>query len=165
MKTALSAVAVAAALIFAPLAGGTFAAVDDGAQRHAQFTAEDRAAFLDAHIAALKAGLELTADQAKNWPPLESAMRDLAKERAARFLAWREQRQTAQAQDVNPVDRLTRASERMSARSADLLKLAAAAKPLYDSLDDSQKRRFAMLFRPMGQGHWRHWGRHDGHQG
>ena len=160
MKTALSAVAVAAALIFAPLAGGTFAAVDDSAQRHAHFTAEDRAAFLDAHIAALKAGLELTADQAKNWPPLESAMRDLAKERAARFAAWQEQRQ--QDQELSPVDRLTRASERMSARSADLLKLAAAAKPLYDSLDDSQKRRFAMLFTPMGHGHWRHWGRHDG---
>jgi hypothetical protein len=162
MKTALSAVAVAAALIFAPLAGGTFAAVDDGAQRPAHFTAEDRAAFLDAHIAALKAGLELTADQAKNWPPLESAMRDLAKERADRFAAWQAQRQTAQAQEVNPVDRLTQASQRMSARSADLLKLAAAAKPLYDSLDDSQKRRFAMLFTPMGHGHWRHWGRHDG---
>jgi hypothetical protein len=160
MKTALSAVAVAAALIFAPLAGGTFAAVDDGAQRHSHFTAEDRAAFLDAHIAALKAGLELTADQAKNWPPLESAMRDLAKERAARFAAWQEQRQ--QDQDLSPVDRLTRASERMSARSADLLKLAAAAKPLYDSLDDSQKRRFAMLFPPRGHGHWRHWGHHDG---
>jgi zinc resistance-associated protein len=160
MKTALSAVAVAAALIFAPLAGGTFAAVDDSAQRHAHFSAEDRAAFLDAHIAALKAGLELTADQAKNWPPLESAMRDLAKERAARFAAWQEQRQ--QDQDLSPVDRLTRASERMSARSADLLKLAAAAKPLYDSLDDSQKRRFAMLFPPRGHGHWRHWGHHDG---
>jgi zinc resistance-associated protein len=160
MKTALSAVAVAAALIFAPLAGGTFAAVDDGAQRHGQFTAEDRAAFLDAHIAALKAGLELTADQAKNWPPLESAMRDLAKERADRFAAWQAQRQ--QDQELSPVDRLTRASERMSARSADLLKLAAAAKPLYDSLDDSQKRRFAMLFTPMGHRHWRHWGRHDG---
>lgn len=159
MKTALSAVAVAAALIFAPLAGGTFAAVDDTAQHHSQFSAEDRAAFLDAHIAALRAGLELTADQAKNWPPLESAMRDLAKERAARFAAWQEQRQQDQA--LSPVDRLTRASERMSARSADLVKLAAAAKPLYDSLDDSQKRRFAMLFSPMRHGHWRHW-RHDG---
>jgi hypothetical protein len=160
MKTALSVVAVAAALVFAPLAGGTFAAVDDTAQHHSRFSAEDRAAFLDAHIAALKAGLELTADQAKNWPPLESAMRDLAKERAARFAAWQEQRQ--QDQELSPVDRLTRASERMSARSADLLKLAAAAKPLYDSLDDSQKRRFAMLFTPRGHGHWRHWGHHDG---
>jgi hypothetical protein len=159
MKTALSAVAVAAALIFAPLAGGTFAAVDDNAQRHAHFTAEDRAAFLDARIAALKAGLELTADQAKNWPPLESAMRDLAKERADRFAAWQAQRQ--QDQELSPVDRLTQASQHMSARSADLLKLAAAAKPLYDSLDDSQKRRFAMLFKPTGHGHWRHW-RHEG---
>ena len=158
MKTALSAVAVAAALIFAPLAGGTFAAVDDSAQRHAHFTAEDRAAFLDAHIAALKAGLELTADQAKNWPPLEFAMRDLAKERAARFAAWQDAA-PAGSRRSSPVDRLTRASERMSARSADLLKLAAAAKPLYDSLDDSQKRRFAMLFTPMGHGHWRHWRR------
>jgi zinc resistance-associated protein len=158
MKTALSVVAVAAALIFAPLAGGTFAAPEDSARQRGHFSAEDRAAFLDARIAALKAGLELNADQAKNWPPLESAMRDLAKERAARFAAWQEQRQ--QGQELNPVDRLTRASERMSARSADLLKLAAAAKPLYDSLDDSQKRRFALLF-TMGHNHWRHW-RHDG---
>jgi zinc resistance-associated protein len=157
MKTALSAVAVAAALALAPLAGGTFAAADDSAQQRSRFSAEDRAAFLDARIAALKAGLELTAEQEKNWPPLESAMRDLAKERAARFAAWRETREQDrdEAAEVNPIDRLTRASERLSARAADLQKLAGAAKPLYDSLDDGQKRRFAVLFR----GHWRHWRR------
>ncbi len=162
MKTALSAVAVAAVLALAPFAGGTFAAADDSAQQHARFSPEDRAAFLDARIAALKAGLELNADQEKNWQPLESAMRDLAKERAARFNAWRERRDDNQDQDVeiNPIDRLDRASERLSARAADLQKLAAAAKPLYDSLDDGQKRRFAVLFRgPMGRGHWRHWRR------
>ena len=61
---------------------------------------------------------------------------------------------------MNPVDRLTHASERLSARAADLQKLAGAAKPLYDSLDDSQKRRFAVLFHGgMGRGHWRHWRR------
>ena len=91
MKTALSAVALAAVLAFAPLAGGTFAAPEDSAQQHGRFTAEDRAAFLDARIAALKAGLELNADQEKNWPALESAMRDLAKERAARFEAWKDE--------------------------------------------------------------------------
>src|SRR5271170_464455 len=163
MKTALSAVAVAAVLAFAPLAGGTFAAADDSAQQHSRFSPEDRAAFLDARIAALKAGLELNADQEKNWPPLESAMRDLAKERAARLAAWRERREDAdddQADQVNPIDRLTRASEQLSARAADLQKLAAAAKPLYDSLDDGQKRRFAVLFHGgMGRGHWRHWRR------
>ncbi len=60
--------------------------------------------------------------------------------------------------DVSPVDRLSRASERLSARAAGLEKLADAAKPLYDSLDDSQKRRFAILF-TMGHNHWRDWRR------
>ena len=138
MKVALSAVAVAAVLAFAPLAGGTYAAAADSPQQHTRFNPEDRAAFLDARIAALKAGLELNADQEKNWPALESAMRDLAKERAARFAAWRERREGGgdQADDVNPIDRLSRASERLSARAVDLQKLAAAAKPVYDSLDD-----------------------------
>ena len=83
---------------------------------------EDRAAFLDARIAALKAGLELNAEQEKNWPPLGSAMRDLAKQRAERFAAWKEQRDDNQEEDVeaNPIDRLARVSERLSARAADL---------------------------------------------
>ncbi|HEY1886098.1 MAG TPA: Spy/CpxP family protein refolding chaperone, partial [Roseiarcus sp.] len=106
-------------------------------------------------------------EQEKNWAPLESAMRDLAKQRAERFAAWKERRENSQddqdeAAEVNPIDRLARASERRNARAADLQKLAAAAKPLYDSLDDSQKRRFAVLFRgPAGHGQWRHW-RRDG---
>jgi zinc resistance-associated protein len=164
MKTALSAIALATALTLAPFVGGSFAVADDSAQRaqHDRFSPEDRAAFLDARIAALKAGLELNAEQEKNWPPLESAMRDLAKQRAERFAAWKERRDDNQDADVeiNPIDRLARASERLSARAADLEKLAAAAKPLYDSLDDGQKRRFAVLFRaPMGHGQWRHWRR------
>jgi zinc resistance-associated protein len=169
MKTALSVIAVLTALTLAPLVGGSFAVADDSAQRqeHGRFTPEDRAAFLDARIAGLKAGLELNAEQEKNWAPLESAMRDLAKERAARFAAWQERRegggdQAGDQAEVNPVDRLTRASERLSARAADLQKLATAAKPLYDSLDDGQKRRFALLFPgPRGRGQGRHW-RRDG---
>jgi hypothetical protein len=78
MKTALFAVVVAAVLALAPLAGGTYAAADDSAQPRSRFSPEDRAAFLDARIAALKAGLELNANQEENWQPLESAMRDLA---------------------------------------------------------------------------------------
>jgi LTXXQ motif family protein len=160
MKTALAAIAVATALTLAPFVGGSFAVADDSAQReqHDRFSPEDRAAFLDARIAALKAGLELSAEQEKNWPPLESAMRDLAKQRAERFAAWRERREASddEAAEVNPIDRLTRASEFLSARAADMQKLAAAAKPLYDSLDDGQKRRFAVLFHgSMGRGQWR----------
>ena len=164
MKTGLSVIAVATALTLASFVGGSFAVADDSAQQQARFSPEDRAAFLDARIAALKAGLELNADQEKNWAPLEFAMRELAKQRAERFAAWRERREADnnEAAEVNPIDRLARVSERLSARAADLQKLAAAAKPLYDSLDDSQKRRFAVLFRgPAGHGQWRHW-RRDG---
>jgi hypothetical protein len=167
MKTALSAIAVAALLTLAPSLSGGFAVADDSAQRQehgGRFSLEDRAAFLDSRIAALKAGLVLTSEQEKNWAPLETAMRDLAKQRAERFAAWRARRDASQNEgdqggdvEVNPVDRLARASERLSARAADLQKLATAAKPLYDSLDDSQKRRFAILFRgPMGRGEWHH---------
>ena len=89
-------------------------------------------------------------------------MRDLAKQRAAHFAAWRQRREEGddQTAEVDPIDRLTRASAFLSARASDLQKLAGAAKPLYDSLDDAQKRRFAVLFRgSMGRGHWRHWRR------
>jgi hypothetical protein len=162
MKTALWAVAMAAVLAIAPLTASAFAAADDLAQQHSRFSPEDRAAFLDARIAALKAGLELSAEQEKNWQPLESAIRDLAQERAGRFAAWRESGEAGRDEAADPIDRLTRASEFLSARAGDLQKLAAAAKPLYDSLDDGQKRRFAVLFHgSMGRGHWRHWRRED----
>jgi zinc resistance-associated protein len=164
MKTALSAIVLAGALTFAPFIGGSVALADDSTQREQQsrFSPEDRAAFLDARIAALKAGLVLNADQEKNWPPLESAMRDLAKQRAERFAGWKERRDDDQDEnaEIDPIDRLARTSERLSARAADLQKLAAAAKPLYDSLDDGQKRRFTVLFRgSVGHGQGRHWRR------
>src|SRR5262245_16434024 len=49
-----------------------------------RISAEDVAAFTDARIAALKAGLKLTAEQEKNWPAVETALRDIAKQRAER---------------------------------------------------------------------------------
>ena len=69
-------------IVYAQQRGG------DGAfeQRH-QFTPEDIKAFGDARVAALKAGLQLTPDQDKNWLPLEEALRDLLKLRVDRFQA------------------------------------------------------------------------------
>src|ERR1700737_4949950 len=75
---------------------------------HMRLSPEDRAAFTDARIAAVKAGLKLTPDQEKLWPPLESAVRDFAKlriERAnARMNAQRDESDDAQKPD--PVTRL-----------------------------------------------------------
>lgn len=124
-------------------------------------SAADITAFGDARVAALKAGLELTADQEKLWPPVESAMRDLTKQRAERFAA----RDHAEV-PTNPVERLGRRAAAMETRGAALKKLADAAGPLYTSLSDAQKKRFMVLARLGGprDGHgqqaWR--GRHEG---
>jgi hypothetical protein len=50
---------------------------------------------------------------------------------------------------VSPVDRLENWADRMAERAAGIKKIADAAKPLYASLDDSQKRNFALLGREM----------------
>ena len=47
---------------------------------HARMNPEDRAAFADARIAAVHAGLKLTPDQEKLWPPVEAAVREFALE-------------------------------------------------------------------------------------
>src|SRR5215468_12152639 len=52
--------------------------------QHMRMTPEDRAAFVDARIAAVHAGLKLTPDQEKLWPPVEAAVRDFAKLRLER---------------------------------------------------------------------------------
>ena len=48
----------------------------DGARHQARV--EDRAAFLDARVAALHAGLRLSPDQEKSWATFEQAYRELA---------------------------------------------------------------------------------------
>jgi zinc resistance-associated protein len=128
--------------------------------------AEDAAAFTDAHIAALKAGLKLTPEQEKNWPAVEAAIRDLAKDRADRMKARMERmaalRETRRGGDntqpgaaqpgPDAIARLRAGADAMTARAANLKKLADAAEPLYKSLDDGQKHRFGMLLRMGGRG-------------
>src|SRR5260370_7164424 len=46
---------------------------------HMRMNPEDRAAYADARIAAVHAGLKLTADQEKLWPPVEAAVKEFAK--------------------------------------------------------------------------------------
>jgi hypothetical protein len=138
-----------------------------------QPTPEDMSAFLDARIAGMKAGLKLSPDQEKNWPAFESAYRDLAKLRMdsvkARHEAREQRRSERQArrnrpqddaqkgdrqQDAQASDRapgrdlaafMERRAEAMTAHAAAYKKFADAAGPLYQSLDQGQKRRFAML--------------------
>jgi hypothetical protein len=114
-------------------------------------SAQDLSAFADARIAALHAGLQLNADQEKSWPAFEQALRDFSKMRierlAARDQAQQPQGQPQQAPSTNPIERLQKRAEAMTTRGAALKRLADAAAPLYQSLDDAQKHRFAALAR------------------
>src|SRR5437868_14998613 len=68
------------------IAGSTavYAQHHSWSHEHMRMSPEDRAAFADARIAAVKAGLKLTPDQEKLWPPVEAAVRDFAKLRIDR---------------------------------------------------------------------------------
>ena len=131
---------------------------------------EDRAAFTDARIAAVHAGLKLNADQEKLWPPVEAAVRDFAKLRIdranARMNAQPDDRSDQQKPD-DPVARLRERADNMATSAAAMKKIADAADPLYKTLDDGQKRRLAILTHMGGRfgGGWRHHGFEHGMMG
>src|SRR4051812_43252032 len=132
---------------------------------HERMSSEDRAAFADARIAAVKAGLKLNPDQEKLWPPVEAAVRDFAKLRIdranARINAPRNDSGDAQQKPDDPVARLRDRADTMATTAAAMKRIADAADPLYKTLDDGQKRRLAVLTHMgsrFGGGGWRHHG-------
>ena len=137
---------------------------------HMRMSPEDRAAFADARIAAVHAGLKLSADQEKLWPPVETAVRDFAKLRIdranARMNAKPDDSADAQKPD-DPVARLRERADNMATSAAALKKIADAADPLYKTLDDGQKRRLAILTHMDGRfgGGGRHHGFEHGMMG
>ncbi len=136
---------VASGFVAFSLAGA--AGAHDGRHgRWSNLSPEDRAAFQDARIAAFHAGLKLTPDQEKLWPPVEAAMRGL--------FAMRQERRAALENRPNFEEdapgALRSLADAASARADALRKLADATQPLYASLSDDQKRRAAVLARPMG---------------
>jgi len=159
-KFTIAAVAVLA------IAGSTavYAQHRQWSYNHMRMNPEDRAAFADARIAAVHAGLKLSADQEKLWPPVEAAVRDFAKLRIdranARMNAPRDDAQDAQKPD-DPVARLRERADTMATTAAAMKRIADTADPLYKTLDDGQKRRLAILTHMsgrMGEGGWRHRG-------
>jgi hypothetical protein len=157
------------------IAGGTLAYAQQAPDQRAprwRPSGEDIGALADARIAALHTGLKLTPEQEKHWPSVESALRDLAKQRQERFAA---RAKAERPQD--PVERLGIMADAMQARGAALKKLADASGPLYKSLDDGQKHRFMLLARMLrphggmggfgerGEGRWHHHHGTDGRRG
>ena len=167
MKKALIA-ATAAALIAGSAA--TYAANTERGPGRAdrwQPTTADYAALADARIASLKAGLKLTPDQEKLWPQVESTLREVSKDRAARMQQAREARKANDGARPDPITRMRNAATRMDAAAVDLRKLADASQPLYNTLDESQKQRLNILLRQnmKGMGMMHHGGPHGPRRG
>jgi len=118
----------------------------EGARRW-QPTTEDLSAFQAARLAALRAGLTLTPEQEKHWPAFEQAMRELQQLRLKRVTAIREARRDGRRPMTDPSERMRERATRLSESGAILNRLAEATDPLYRSLDEAQKRRFAILTR------------------
>lgn len=146
MRQAVSAILMAAGLFVTSqaMAQPRGPATDGmrGGERFARFSSEDRAALSDARIAALRAGLRLNPEQEKNWPAVENALRDLAKQRSDVRERMRQARES-----TDPIVRLRSAADAMGERSAGLKRLADVSEPLYRSLDEGQRRRMNYLTR------------------
>ena len=134
----------------------------DQALQHQQQRVEDIAAYGDARIAALKAGLKLTPDQEKNWPALEQALKQAAKQRSEQYGAAH----ASADRQSDPIDRLRNYADDLTTRGATLKSVADAAAPLYQSLDEAQKRRFIRLARFEARQYARdlHRGHHRDHR-
>ena len=122
-------------------------------QTRPRLTSEEYVTRTNARITELKAELKLTPQQEKNWSLFEATVRVSAKQRAEHFEQVRKMREQAGGQPQG--DRAATTPE----DAANQKRLAAALDPLYKSLDDGQKRRFAVLLRMGGRpggghGHW-----------
>jgi hypothetical protein len=99
-----------------------------------------------------KAALQLTPEQEKLWPPVESAIRARAEDRRARVAKIQEtvgrrvdEGRLEALRNRDPIAFLQRRSEALAQRSADLDKLAEAWQPLYKTLNPEQRQRMAAL--------------------
>jgi len=143
---------LASAYAYAQQPGG----MRDGGRRW-QPRAEDRAAFLDARLAGLHAGLKLTPDQEKSWPAFEQAYRELAALRAERMNAMRGGGDRDRDRASDPIERAQKRADALTKSGAALKHYADAAAPLYQSLDDGQKQRFEVLSRLGRPHHFAFW--------
>ncbi len=117
-----------------------------------RLNAADRSSLTDMRIDLTKAALQLTPEQEKLWPPVESAIRARAEDRRARVAKIQEtvgrrvdEGRLEALRNRDPIAFLQRRSEALAQRSADLDKLAEAWQPLYKTLNPEQRQRMAAL--------------------
>jgi LTXXQ motif family protein len=114
--------------------------------------AAERGTLTDMRIDLIKAALQLTPEQEKYWPAVETAIRGRAEDRKARIAKIgetvgkrAEQNPLEVIRNRDPIAFLQRRSEALAHRSADLDKLAEAWQPLYKTFSPEQRQRMAAL--------------------
>jgi hypothetical protein len=104
----------------------------------------------DGRIAMMRESLKLSSDQLKLWAPVEEQLRagfKARREARAERQQRMEQRRAGNTERGSLVDRLDRASKRMSARAQRLQAFTDAFKPFYASLNDEQKAVAGIVLR------------------
>jgi hypothetical protein len=148
MRKHLMLVATAVALTGTALVGP--ATARDRAER-VELTSNQIRDQAAARAAQMKADLRLSGEQDKHWSDFQTAIVDAWQRQAAHRIDWRNARAKQQGDNQSSpdlIEQIRKDAEDQIARGNDRKKLADAAQPLYDSLDDQQKRRFAEgLFR------------------
>ncbi len=162
-------IAATAAALLASAAFGVAAPnlKGDGPRPTPQQMAENAGAMSDARIAALKAGLKLTPEQEKLWPPLEAALRDYAQQRIDHRMERREERAERKGPEdrADIIARLRERADGMVERGEGLKKVVDAADPLFKTLDGPQQHRFAILFKQAEGPRMARWEREHGRHG
>ena len=134
---ALTAAAVSVSS-FALTAGGQSA--EAAHKERMQHWAADHETMMDARLGGMKAALKLTPEQNPLWEAFENAVRGGAKSRMDDMREMMENRDR-----MSSVERMDATAGRMARRADELKAIAQAAKPLYGSLDDTQKHKFELL--------------------
>jgi len=117
-----------------------------------RLNAADRNTLTDMRVDLVKAALQLTPEQEKYWPAVESAIRARAEDRKARLAKIGEtvgrradENRIEALRNRDPIAFLQRRSEALAQRSADLDRLAEAWQPLYKTLTPEQRQRMAAV--------------------
>jgi hypothetical protein len=143
MKRILLGMFAVAAVSFSSFTLTTAAAQSDqqpSREERMQHWAADHQVMMDAKLGGMKEALKPTANQYPLWEAFESAVRNADKTRMDDMREMMKNRES-----ISPVERLDAMAGHMARRASELKSIAEAAKPFYASLDDTQKRNFAML--------------------
>ncbi|MGO4523559.1 Spy/CpxP family protein refolding chaperone [Microvirga sp. 2MCAF35] len=147
-----------------PAPNAPAASQDQGQQnRRPRMSQDDYNRLVDARIAAIKAGLKLSADQDRLWGPVETAIRTSASERYTRMQQFRENRDQRRSMDL--MQRLEQRSTMLNQSAQRSAALTTALRPLWDSFSEDQKRIAPRLMREAINGGWGERRGRGGHHG